>query len=111
MVFTHDFMSKIEFLFCRAFLCKMDKKICLTIVKTAKLTEKSNFKEFDVEGTVAILDFSKGLTHDLGSKFKVTVLDGQLRLPCFNKYAFLNFFCITRILWVMSIGHRAIGII
>ena len=50
MVFTHDFKSKIEFLFVRLFLCNMDKKICLTIVKTAKLTEKSNFKEFDVGG-------------------------------------------------------------
>ena len=68
LVFTHDFMSKIEFLFCWAFLCKMDKKICLTIVKTAKLTEQSNFKEFDIEGTVAILDFFKGIDPRFGVK-------------------------------------------
>ena len=68
VVFTHDFKSKIEFLFVGLFLCKMDKKICLTIVKTAKLTEKSNFKEFDVEGTVAILDFFKGIDPRFGVK-------------------------------------------
>ena len=46
----------------------MDKKICLTIVKTAKLTEKSNFNEFDVEGTMAILDFFKGINPRFGVK-------------------------------------------
>ena len=46
----------------------MDTKICLTIVKTAILTEKSNFKELDVGGTVVILDFFKGINPRFGVK-------------------------------------------
>ena len=68
VVFTHDFKSKIEFLFVGLFCVRWIKKICLTIVKTAKLTEQSNFKEFDVEGTVAILDFFKGIDPRFGVK-------------------------------------------
>ena len=59
-------------------MSKKSKKICFTMLETAKKTENTLYQEFDFfggGGGVGILDFSKGLTHDFESKkFRIDLL-------------------------------------